>query len=154
MNNVYYIIGTIIFIVIIIQVDLLLYFKTKKKMSEDNVKVASITDNTERLKIYAEYDFDKIDSRIDKYIQDAGTQYKLEHFEYKEPDEIYINSEEMQNMISSMVKMVMNRITPAVFTLIQMSYNLRDKDELVVFLCEKIKMYVLSYSLEVNKEVE
>lgn len=150
----YIIIGVVIIILLIIQVDIWMYIRAKKKMSEDNVRIASISDNTERLKIYAQFDFDKIDSRIDTYIHDAGTQYKLEHFEYKEADEIYINSEEMQNMISSMVKMVMNRITPAVFTLIQMSYNIKDKEELVVFLCEKIKLYVLNYSLEVNRDVE
>lgn len=150
----YIIFGVIILVLIVIEYDIYMYIKAEKKMSEDNVKIASISDNTERLKIYAGFDFDKIDSRIDKYIQDAGTQYKINHFEYKEQDEIYLNSDEMHNMISEMTKMVLNRITPAVFTLIQMSYNIKDKEELVVFLCEKIKLYVLSYSLEVNGEVE
>ena len=35
--------------------------------------------------------------------QDAGTQYKINHFEYKEQDEIYLNSDEMHDMISRII---------------------------------------------------
>ncbi len=146
--------GFLIFVLICIQVDIILYMKHKKKESENAIKVASLEDATERLKIYSEFDFDKIDERIDRYINDAGMKYKIEHFEYKDRDEIYLNQEDMEMMIKEMINEVMKKITPAIFDLIRMSYNVKNQEELIEFLCEKIKLYVLNYSFETNAEIE
>ena len=139
--------------IIVISICITVIYYTKKKY-EYSIKVATIKDDTERLKLYSEFDFDKIDSRLDKYIDEAGMKYKLDNFEYKAPDEIYLNEEEMQKMIKKMVKDVRKKITPAVLSLIELSYNINEEVELIELLCEKIKLYVLNYSLEVNQEIE
>lgn len=125
-----------------------------KKKREANITVASIADVTERLKLYAEFDFDKIDSRIDKYISDAGIKYKLANFEYKPREELYLTEDLMNEMIKTMLKEVRMKITPAVFDLIRLSYNIVNEAELISFLYEKIKLYVLNYSIEINTEIE
>ena len=78
----------------------------------------------------------------------------MNHFEYKERDQIYLTQEMMDDMIKFMIQDVMKRITPAVFSLLQLSYNINDQQALILFLYEKIKMYVLGYSLDTNREVE
>lgn len=128
--------------------------KHTKNKSKSDLEVIKITDQTERLKLYINHDFDKINDRIDKYINEAGEIYKMNHFEYKERDQIYLTQEMMDDMIKFMIQDVMKRITPAVFSLLQLSYNINDQQALILFLYEKIKMYVLGYSLDTNREVE
>lgn len=129
------------------------YANTKKK-TENNVRVAIINNETERLKLYMNHDFDKIDSRIDKYIDEAGKTYKMNKFEYREADQLYLTEEMMNEMIKAITKDVMKKITPAVLALLQLSYNLDSKEDVISFLYEKIKIYVLTYSLETNADVQ
>lgn len=139
---------------IFIEVDVILFIRYRKNKSSDSVKVAKINDATERLKIYSEYDFDKIDSRIDKYINEAGQTYKINNFEYRDQEELYLNQEDMEKMIKEMTNDVMSRITPAVLSLIELSYNINSNEDLIKLICEKIKVYVLSYSLETNAIID
>jgi hypothetical protein len=125
-----------------------------KKKNEANIRVASINDETERIKIYSNFDFDKIDERIDRYVQDAGKLYKLNNFEYQDPEKLYLTEDMMNEMVKSMVKDVMEKVTPAVFSLLRLTYNINNYEELVHFIYEKVKLYVLSYSLETNAEIE
>lgn len=129
-----------------------IYDVHQKRKTE--IKIASITDATERLKLYANFDFDKIDARINRYIDDAGMEYKIENFEYVEPDQLYLTEEKMNDMIKGMTAKVMIKITPAVFSILQLSYNIRNEKELIEFLYQKIKLYVLNYSFEANAEIE
>ena len=108
----------------------------------------------ERLKLYSTLDFDKIDSRIDTYINDAGNKYKMEHFEYLEPEELYLNEELINDMIRGMIKEVRFKVTPAIIELLRLSYNIESEDDLVKFIYDRVKMYVLNYSLEVNATIE
>jgi hypothetical protein len=126
----------------------------EKRKIDASIKVASINDTTERLKIYANFDFDKIDERIDRYIDEAGKMYKMNHFEYKDPEDIYLTEDMMNEMIKSIVKDVNKKITPAVLSLLQLSYNINSDTDLTLFLYNKVKLYVLTYSLEANAEVE
>lgn len=121
---------------------------------EYQLRILRETNDVERLKIYTDFDFDKIDIRINKLIEDAGNSYRLENFEYMNPDEIYLTEDIMNRMIRQMTKDVTKRITPAMMSLMKLSYNIENKDDLVEFLYEKIRMYVFNYSLEVNGEIE
>ena len=121
---------------------------------EYQLRILRETNDVERLNIYTDFDFDKIDIRINKLIEDAGNSYRLENFEYMNPDEIYLTEDIMNRMIRQMTKDVTKRITPAMMSLMKLSYNIENKDDLVEFLYEKIRMYVFNYSLEVNGEIE
>lgn len=121
---------------------------------EYQLRILRETNDVERLKIYTDFDFDKIDIRINKLIEDAGNSYRMENFEYMNPDEIYLTEDIMNRMIRQMTKNVTKRITPAMMSLMKLSYNIENKDDLVEFLYEKIRMYVFNYSLEVNGEIE
>ena len=44
--------------------------KHTKNKSKSDLEVIKITDQTERLKLYINHDFDKINDRIDKYINE------------------------------------------------------------------------------------
>lgn len=145
----------IVIILLMIEIPtIVMIIKYIKSQHETKIKVALINDKIERLKLYSTFDFEKINDLIDKYINESGKLYKINNFEYKQQDEIYLNEEKMNDMIKTMTKDVMKKITPAVFSLLQLSYNLNTENDLIEFLCEKIKIYVLSYSLEVNVEVQ
>lgn len=130
-----------------------IYKNTKNKIAS-NLKVAIINNETERLKLYMNHDFEKIDSRIDKYIDDAGKLYKMNNFEYQDIDKLYLTEDMMTKMSRVMVKDVLKKITPAIMDLLKLSYNLDTEEDLISFLYEKIKLYVLSYSLETNADIE
>lgn len=132
--------------------DLIYRIATHKR--EYQLRILQETNDVEKLKIYTDFDFDKIDIRINKLIEDAGNSYRMENFEYMNPDEIYLTEDIMNRMIRQMTKDVTKRITPAMMSLMKLSYNIENKDDLVEFLYEKIRMYVFNYSLEVNGEVE
>lgn len=128
-------------------------YKSKKER-ESREKISSDNNETERLKLYAYYDFDKIDEKISKYIDDSGKLYKINNFEYKKPEELYLNELMMNEMIKFMIKDVRKKITPAIYSMLKLTYNVESEEELIEFLYEKIKLYVFSYSLEVNAEIE
>lgn len=146
---------TIIVAILMIEIPtIIIVMRFIKVQHETKIKVADINSSVDRLRLYSTFDFNKINDMIDRYIDDAGKLYKINNFEYKDPDEIYLNEEAMNDMIKSMTKDVMNKITPAVFSLLQLSYNITTRDDLISFLYEKIKMYVLTYSLETNSDIE
>ncbi len=103
---------------------------------------------------YFNYDFTAVDKTIDLYIDDAGTKYKIENFGYLDPEELYLNEDKMNDMIRFMVKEVSKRLTPAFVSVLQLSYTINDDKDVVSFLYEKIKLYVLNYSLETNRDIE
>lgn len=149
-----------IFIIVIVALlmieipSIILVIRYMKIQQDTKIKVANINSSVERIRLYSTFDFDKINNIIDRYIDDAGKLYKINNFEYKNPEEVYLSEEIMNDMIKSMVTEVMKKITPAVFSLLQLSYNITTRDDLISFLYEKIKMYVLTYSLEVNDEIQ
>ena len=128
--------------------------KIVKNKREHELELARLSNDTQRLEIYANFDFDKIDSRISKYIEDTGEQYRMDHFEYIPSDELYLNEEMMNEMIKTMVKDVMKRITPAIMMMLQLSYNINSNDDLIEFLYGRIKLYVFNYSLKVNDVID
>ena len=122
--------------------------------SEVELEQARIMSETEKLKFYSEFDFDKIDTRLDKFIKDAGQNYKMNNFEYKDPEEVYLNEEVMNTMIKAMVNEVYERLTPAIIDVMRLSYKIEHVEDIVHILYNKCRDYVLQYSLEVNADIE
>ncbi len=103
---------------------------------------------------YLNYDFSAIDDILNKYIDDAGTNYKIENLGFIDPDQLYLTEDNMNDMIKYMVKQVLKRFSPEFISVLKLSYVIEDDKDVVSFLYEKIKIYVLEYSLETNKDVE
>lgn len=128
--------------------------KIVKNKREHELELAKLSDNTRRLELYSNFDFDKIDIKISKYIEEAGEQYRMENFEYVPSDELYLNEDMMNEMIRIMTKNVAMKITPAILMLLQLSYNINNEEDLALFLYERSKNYVFNYSLKVNDIVD
>lgn len=118
----------------------------------DIIKIQREKNNLSELVECMKFDFTKVNELIDGIIDNAGILYKIEHPIVKNGNEVVtLSKDEIKDMMEFMMKEVLYHITPSVETMLKVIVNIDTEEDLMDFVLKKIKLYVLSYSHEVQK---
>lgn len=115
---------------------------------------STVVDNTsvEKIKILMEKDsIDKINIFIDELIKNAADKYMILNVGYKEDP--YLKSTNIEELTLYVIGMVKQNMTKSVIDTIGLIYDVDTEEKLDKFLELRIKIYVLSLSVKVNKTI-
>lgn len=114
----------------------------------------TVVDNTsvEKIKILMEKDsIDKINIFIDALIKNAADKYMILNVGYQEDP--YLKSTNIEELTLYVIGMVKQNMTKSVIDTIGLIYDVDTEEKLDKFLELRIKIYVLSLSVKVNKTI-
>ena len=114
----------------------------------------TVVDNTsvEKIKILMEKDsIDKINIFIDALIKNAADKYMILNVGYLEDP--YLKSTNIEELTLYVIGMVKQNMTKSVIDTIGLIYDVDTEEKLDKFLELRIKIYVLSLSVKVNKTI-
>ena len=115
---------------------------------------STVVDNTsvEKIKILMEKDsIDKINIFIDALIKNAADKYMILNVGYLEDP--YLKSTNIEELTLYVIGMVKQNMTKSVIDTIGLIYDVDTEEKLDKFLELRIKIYVLSLSVKVNKTI-
>lgn len=115
---------------------------------------STVVDNTsvEKIKILMEKDsIDKINIFIDALIKNAADKYMILNVGYQEDP--YLKSTNIEELTLYVIGMVKQNMTKSVIDTIGLIYDVDTEEKLDKFLELRIKIYVLSLSVKVNKTI-
>lgn len=131
-----------------------LHLNTMKSLNHTITEVTNVLYEVQSAKVYSVTDFGAIDQHINDLVQDALDHYKIDHINHKAEDEQYVNRKEAEEMMKYMVGFVSNRITPQKEHLLKMYINIESEEDLLVYISDKVKLSVMNYMIDVNKEID
>lgn len=88
--------------------------------------------------------FDELDI-LDKIINEEFYTYQIMHLAHR--DNLYINPELQQQIITDLLKSVLDKISPDLYKKLGLFY---DKDHIDDLIFNKIKLSVINYTVEIN----
>lgn len=101
-----------------------------------------------------QYDFEKGRDMLDKLIDESGTKYRIENFEYKPMEEQYMTKEQIKLMAEFMQKDVLHNITPEFEEVLRIYVNIDSEEDLMKFIFSRIELYIMNYAIEVNQDLK
>lgn len=149
MNNSNMVLVIIIIMVIswLVMCSIIAYFitmrfnKTKETVGE-NVSI-------DRIKILLEENaVDRIDEVLDTYINNAASIYQV--LEIAKSQKEFLNSEDIERMISYISTMVLKNMTPETISLLSITHILNTQKDLMDLINLRTKLYVLNFSIGFN----
>lgn len=149
MNNSNMVLVIIIIMVIswLVMCSIIAYFitmrfsKTKETIGE-NVSI-------DRIKILLEENaVDRIDEVLDTYINNAASIYQV--LEIAKSQKEFLNSEDIERMISYISTMVLKNMTPETISLLSITHILNTQKDLMDLINLRTKLYVLNFSIGFN----
>lgn len=149
MNNSNMVLVIIIIMVIswLVMCSIISYFitmrfsKTKETVGE-NVSI-------DRIKILLEENaVDRIDEVLDTYINNAASIYQV--LEIAKSQKEFLNSEDIERMISYISTMVLKNMTPETISLLSITHILNTQKDLMDLINLRTKLYVLNFSIGFN----
>jgi hypothetical protein len=118
---------------------------SNKNKQVDNNGVVDI----DRIKILLENNaVDRIDEVLDKYIINAANIYQV--LEIAKTQKEFLNSEDIERMISYISTMVLKNMTPETISLLSITHVINDNKDLTDLIQLRTKLYVLNFSIEFN----
>jgi hypothetical protein len=116
-----------------------------KNKQVDNNGVVDI----DRIKILLENNaVDRIDEVLDKYIINAANIYQV--LEIAKTQKEFLNSEDIERMISYISTMVLKNMTPETISLLSITHVINNNKDLIDLIQLRTKLYVLNFSIEFN----
>lgn len=117
----------------------------RNKQVDDNNGVVDI----DRIKILLENNaVDRIDEVLDKYIINAANIYQV--LEIAKTQKEFLNSEDIERMISYISTMVLKNMTPETISLLSITHVINNNKDLIDLIQLRTKLYVLNFSIEFN----
>lgn len=117
------------------------FSKTKETIGE-NVSI-------DRIKILLEENaVDRIDEVLDTYINNAASIYQV--LEIAKSQKEFLNSEDIERMISYISTMVLKNMTPETISLLSITHILNTQKDLMDLINLRTKLYVLNFSIGFN----
>ena len=102
-----------------------------------------------RIKILLEDNaVDRIDEVLDKYIINAANIYQV--LEIAKTQKEFLNSEDIERMISYISTMVLKNMTPETISLLSITHVINNNKDLIDLIQLRTKLYVLNFSIEFN----
>ena len=102
-----------------------------------------------RVKILLENNaVDRIDEVLDKYIINAANIYQV--LEIAKTQKEFLNSEDIERMISYISTMVLKNMTPETISLLSITHVINNNKDLIDLIQLRTKLYVLNFSIEFN----
>jgi hypothetical protein len=118
---------------------------SNKNKQVDNNGVVDI----DRIKILLENNaVDRIDEVLDKYIINAANIYQV--LEIAKTQKEFLNSEDIERMISYISTMVLKNMTPETISLLSITHVINNNKDLIDLIQLRTKLYVLNFSIEFN----
>jgi hypothetical protein len=118
---------------------------SNKNKQVDNNGVVDI----DRIKILLENNaVDRIDEVLDKYIINAANIYQV--LEIAKTQKEFLNSEDIERMISYISTMVLKNMTPETISLLSITHVINNNKDLTDLIQLRTKLYVLNFSIEFN----
>ena len=103
----------------------------------------------DRIKILLENNaVDRIDEVLDKYIINAANIYQV--LEIAKTQKEFLNSEDIERMISYISTMVLKNMTPETISLLSITHVINNNKDLMDLIQLRTKLYVLNFSIEFN----
>ena len=103
----------------------------------------------DRIKILLENNaVDRIDEVLDKYIINAANIYQV--LEIAKTQKEFLNSEDIERMISYISTMVLKNMTPETISLLSITHVINNNKDLIDLIQLRTKLYVLNFSIEFN----
>jgi hypothetical protein len=119
-------------------------FSNKNKQVDNNGVV-----DIDRIKILLENNaVDRIDEVLDKYIINAANIYQV--LEIAKTQKEFLNSEDIERMISYISTMVLKNMTPETISLLSITHVINNNKDLIDLIQLRTKLYVLNFSIEFN----
>ena len=117
----------------------------KNKQANDNNGAVDLG----RIKILLEDNaVDRIDEVLDKYIINAANIYQV--LEIAKTQKEFLNSEDIERMISYISTMVLKNMTPETISLLSITHVINNNKDLIDLIQLRTKLYVLNFSIEFN----
>ena len=102
-----------------------------------------------RIKILLEDNaVDRIDEVLDKFIINAANIYQV--LEIAKTKKEFLNSEDIERMISYISTMVLKNMTPETISLLSITHVINNNKDLIDLIQLRTKLYVLNFSIEFN----
>ena len=150
MNNNDMILTIIIIMVIswLVMFSFIAYIITAK-LSKRNSDKKENEVNLDRIKILLEdRAVDKIDEVLDTYINNAASIYQV--LEIAKTQKEFLNSEDIERMISYISTMVIKNMTPETVSLLSITHVINSQKDLIDLINLRTKLYVLNFSIGFN----
>ena len=139
-TNIIILFGIIVVIMLVVPLSvtiIILHYITKLITRKNEIMEKNILYNTP-LK------FEDLDV-LDKIINDEFDLYQIMHLAHR--DNLYINPEMQQQIITDILKSVLDKISEDLYKKLQLFY---DKDHIDDLIFNKIKLVVINYTIEIN----
>jgi hypothetical protein len=103
---------------------------------------------------YYDIDYDAKRDILDKVIDEEVQLYALYNLGWKKKEELFLNEEQQMKLIKEIsAKVYVNRLTPAVMSVLQYYYVFTTEEELEKIVLDRVSLAVLDLSLGTNKPV-
>lgn len=97
---------------------------------------------------------DKINNVIDSMIRDQANVYQLMVLSTNEMSVQYLNTEEQDKMQKYLTHITCKHISPEVKNLMNLIYNIKDDEDLKNIVSLRVKIYLIHFVVEYNKDIE